>query len=288
MPKLIDLVKTLTGRLNSNELSALVGASDPWSQDISEEEFSNLETQVKGLVTIDSAVNNEAVYKALEPKIKQKIEGDIHGSMKQLIYSKAEEALEPLGAKFGVDLKGKKINEIVSTLSSIDLGNGKTNDDYQALQNDFNKFKEDSESKLKEQASGFEDFKRRSILRDKLSSYTLAKPYQETLIRDSILDKAIEKLESQAVYKLDDSGRSISGLYKKDNPDIELYGDNNKKLSINDLIDPIMQPYVSTKPDTNPSDTPKPEITIDKLQPEVNSGSAVGGVKAAEKMGVKY
>lgn len=285
MPKLIDIAKMISGRINSNEFSAALSASDPFSIEIGEEEFEKIQSQVSGMMTLDSAVNNVEVAKAMKPKLKSEIEGDIRRELKNSMYTNIEEKISGLGPKLGIDLSGKKIDEQLDAISShkaptID------NKAYENLQNEFATYKEQTANDKENFKNELLDFKINSTLRNKLSSVPLSKPYQDDLVKSSLFDRVISEVKSKAVISLDDKTGQMK-LLNPDNREMELFDENNKKIGIDDLINPLVQPYIQATPEKS-QDKPEQNISISQLPDGMNYGSAAAQVKSAKSEGVSY
>ena len=281
MPRLIDILKVVSNQINNNEVSAALGASEPWMIDISDEEFNSATSQIKGMMTLDSAVNNVEVANAIKPKVRADIESELKRELKSSMYGNLESKIEKLGDKLGIDLKGKKLDDQVDALSKISLG--QSSQDLEKIHNDFAKYKEDSEMKIKEEQGKFLDFKINTTLQNKMASIPLAKPYQDERIKNSLYSDVIREVRSKAVVKVDDNGRVA--LFNPENPEMKLFGDNNKELGIDDLIQPLMQPYIQATPEPLNNDSKK-EIRVSQL-PDSN-GSAGSLVKGANRQGVRY
>jgi hypothetical protein len=279
MPKLIDLLKVVSNQINNNEVSAALGASEPFAVDISEDEFNAASTQIKGMMTLESAVNNVEVANAIKPKVKTEIEGDLKRELKSSMYGNLETKIEGLGDKLGIDLKGKRLDDQIDSLSKISIGSG-SNKEYEALQSEFSTFKEQAVKEVQEYKDNLSDFKINTTLQTKMSSIPLAKPYQDERVKSSLYNDVINEVRSKAVVKVDDRGQVT--LFNPENPEMKLFGENNKELGINDLIDPLMQPYIQATPEPFDEKHTK-EIKVNQL-PNTD-GSAGARVKDANRYG---
>jgi hypothetical protein len=283
MPKLLDLLKTLSTRINSDELTAAVGASEPWNVEIEEENFTALDGQVKNLLTFESAINSPRVLTELKGKVEDAYKQQTKDVLRKEILSDAERKLEPLGKKFGVDLSGKKIDEIVSSLDGVKLEKA-DNKEYETLQTEFGEYKKSKENEIKALNQSFTDFKIDEKLKSIINGVKISEPYQEQTVKDALTDKVIQRVRSQAVIQLTDTG-ALDFRNPKD-PNLELFGDDNKKLGAEDLINPLMQPYIqATKPKES---APKRAGAASEVDAGANPMSANELIQAQRQSGVMY
>jgi hypothetical protein len=286
MPKkLIDLAKLLSNHVNSQEVSAAFSASEPWSVEISDEEFEKASGQISSLMTFDSAINNSKVLNSLKDKVDEAYKFDLKNNVKKDIYTEAESKVASIGKRFGLSLEGKKLDEMVESINSVNLQ--KTdNKAYEELQTELAKEKERAVELEKKFSNDITDFKINTNLHNKLSSVQLAKHYQDERIKNSLFNDIINEVKSKATLKLDDTGQIKA--YQKDNPEMELYGENNKKLGVDDLIMPLMQNYIEATPQKK-VETTLNQIELDGALPKgVDQGSAQAAVRTAREQGVKY
>ena len=75
MAKLIDVVKDLNNHINSNELSTVLSSSDPMNVELSDDEHNAITGNIKGLMTLDRAINDPKVIDKISPSIEQKLKG---------------------------------------------------------------------------------------------------------------------------------------------------------------------------------------------------------------------
>jgi hypothetical protein len=282
MPKLIDVLKTVAGKVNSNELSAALSASEPWNVEIDQSEFEKTANQIKGMLTLDSAVNNPDVAKQLKDKLKTEWESERGGELKSSIYGTVEEKLGKLSEKLGVDLSGKRLDEQIQTIGEAKFKSTGSNEELKKLQEQLRGAKERETTLEKEYNKKFTDFKIDTSLRNKLNSLPLAQPYQEAMVKDGIFDKVISTVKNKANLKLSENGDFE--LFQKDNPEMELYGENNKKLGIDDIINPLVQPFIKTKADDTESKRKAPT----EIPAGEGANSASDIVRGARAQGVKY
>ena len=94
---------------------------------------------------------------------------------------------------------------------------------------------------------------------NKFSTYKLAEPYQKEAIRKSIIDSSFQKVLEQATLKLSDNGEIQ--VFQKEHPEKELYGKNNKKMGLDDLLSPTGQDYVQVSEPAKPAKPSNPQPT---------------------------
>ena len=240
---IIDVAKLLSGQINSNELSASVGASDPLSVQISDEEFEKIQDQVKGLMTMDSAINSPEVAKAIKPKLINDLGSELRGEAKKSIYETIEGKFTELGNDLGLDLSGKKLDEQLGMIKAAKTkeGSSKTAQDYEKLNQDFLKFKEQAEQEKENLIKEHKNSQINAKLMAKMSSVPLAKAYQDPVIKNSLMEGVLKQVRSKAHLDLDETGEIK--LFNPDNKDMELFVEN-KKIGVDDLVNPLMQPYI--------------------------------------------
>ncbi len=282
MPKLLDVVRELGGMINSEEFSAALSASEPFSVDISDEEFTKIKEQSKNLLTMESAANNPDLIKMIRPKLLPELEEQEMARKKKSIYDNIEEQTATTFEKLGLDLKGKRfqdqLNEIAQYKASSD--NSGVVEKYNQLQEEFGQFKEKSAKKETELMGQFESYKVDSKLLNKLQSMNLATPYKEDMIRNNILNGALNEIKKKAAISLTEDG--AFKLANKENPELELF-DGSKKLGIDDLISPIMQPYIAKNNPDRKQELGKGLPSTSTV--EVAQGSAQASFQAAKNNG---
>lgn len=279
---ILDVAKLVSGQIHSNEFSAALSASEPLSVEISDEEFEKISNQAKGLMTMDSAINNPEVAKAIKPMVINDIGSEMRSEAKKSIYGTIESKFQNLGSKLGVPLEGKTLDEQIEAISAAKVKQdpSKTNEEYAKLQNDFASFKELAEKEKQNLIKEHKDSQINSKLLGHMSTVPLAKAYQDPVIKNSLMDGVLKEVRSKAVLKLDDSTGEIK-LYNKDNPEMELFAEN-KKVGVKDLIDPLMQPYIQASPDKPRAEEQKKVISVENGLPEgANVGSAGSLIKGS-------
>lgn len=248
MPKLKDILGHLTNVINNDEFTAVVGSSEPWQAEITDEGFEQIKNSASSLMTYESAINNEKVVNALTDRVDQEKASKLYKEAMAAHYDKTEEKLTSVGEYFGVDLKGKKLDDQLAALKTVNLSKGKENfqQEITALHSqlgekdkEIEKIKQESETKLI-------DFQKNMKFDSMLEGYNLAEAYKDPIVKRGIFNSIKDEINAKATVKLTESGLT---LYKKDDPTLE-YFEGNKRAELKDLLDPLMSKYVSKKVET--------------------------------------
>ena len=236
MPKLIDVLKDLSGVINDNEFSAVIGSSEPYNQEISDEAFEKIKGQMGSLMTFDSAVNNPKIHEALKGKIDPDVKAELYREANAAVYDKAEKKLSELGEHFGIELVGKKLNDQVEALRGVKLG--KQDDsvyksEIEKLNQSLASKSEEFETFKKQQEQEVSNFKINTRLDNMLLNYDLAESYKDEFIKKGLFDGIKNELRNKATIKV--QGDSLA-LFQKDNAELE-YFEGNKNLFENWIIE---------------------------------------------------
>ena len=279
MPTIKEVLKLIAAKTGNQELAKVADAD---ISEINDDDFLKIKESVGNLFTAESAVNNPRIIELIEPKLKGKFKEEYEQQVKKSIYSSAEEKIATLGEKFGVDLADKRIDEMVDLIKGVDPSKAKTKA-YEELQKEFSTFKEGHEKTIKEKEGEFKNYKVTSLLKNKMSSKELAEAYKPEMIRESLIDKAISEVRSKAVIDFDDKGGYK--LFNPDSPDNELFGENNQKLTLDDLINPILEPFTKKKKSADEQGQQRETMMTNDV---VSQRSAQGGIQGARSRGLKY
>jgi len=279
MPKLIDVLKDLSGVINDNEFSAVIGSSEPYNQEISDEAFEKIKGQMGSLMTFDSAVNNPKIHEALKGKIDPDVKAELYREANAAVYDKAEKKLSELGEHFGIELVGKKLNDQVEALRGVKLG--KQDDsvyksEIEKLNQSLASKSEEFETFKKQQEQEVSNFKINTRLDNMLLNYDLAESYKDEFIKKGLFDGIKNELRNKATIKV--QGDSLA-LFQKDNPELE-YFEGNKKAEIKDLIEPLISPYIAKQGGKKVVTTTSDKVTVEGPNPN----SIKGQMKGARKL----
>jgi len=279
MPKLIDVLKDLSGVINDNEFSAVIGSSEPYNQEISDEAFEKIKGQMGSLMTFDSAVNNPKIHEALKGKIDPDVKAELYREANAAVYDKAEKKLSELGEHFGIELVGKKLNDQVEALRGVKLG--KQDDsvyksEIEKLNQSLASKSEEFETFKKQQEQEVSNFKINTRLDNMLLNYDLAESYKDEFIKKGLFDGIKNELRNKATIKV--QGDSLA-LFQKDNAELE-YFEGNKKAEIKDLIEPLISPYIAKQGGKKVVTTTSDKVTVEGPNPN----SIKGQMKGARKL----
>ena len=256
-----SILETLNNQIDSNELDAAIKADNfEGEYALSEDGITSILSQTKGLLSINSAVNNREVV--------EKISKELYPKHMKSALSKVEESLKPVLDKLGVDYTNREfisdaIQDIVPKLA--ELSNGDNKELIDSLNEDVRK----SKDLLTAQSEQFEkDLKQRDddILQDKIKAkftskateQTWADAYSDPEIRDAILTQKWKKINAKAHLTLSESGEIIP--MQLEFPDKELYN-GNKVETFQSLLEPEFEAYLKKsspeKVNTTGVETPK-------------------------------
>ena len=273
MPKVLDILKVLNSQINSSELNAALQATEPFAVEIDDEKFKDIESQTKSLMTIDKALNSPEVIDKLKPTV----ETELKKKFKSDSLYAVEKQLEEFGSKIGIDLsKDKKyeeqlriLNDNAEGLKGEKVDTTKFTSEIKGLHDQL----KEKDTLIEETKTNFQKemdaFKVESTLRNKLSTYTLQDAYQKDKVRDGLMNSIIGEIKNEATLKLGQNGNLE--VFQKDNPEMKLFGDNNKEIGIGDLLDSKIKDYIKVSdggpkpgPEVTPSPGTKPPIVTGK------------------------
>jgi hypothetical protein len=102
--------------------------------------------------------------------------------------------------------------------------------------------------------------KTNSVINQKLNSYALADAYQNNIAKTGIFKNVADQLHEAATVKLGSDG-SIK-LFQKENPDLPIFDKNNKEVTFEGFVEPIMKDFVK-KSDPTPPTPPRKKEDVD-------------------------
>ena len=85
-----------------------------------------------------------------------------------------------------------------------------------------------------------------------LSSYTFGEKYDEDFIKTALFDDVFKKIQKQAKLTLSSDGSIIPK--NPENPELDIYVNNNKVTELKEIIEPLLEPFIKK------SDGRKPEV----------------------------
>ena len=264
-----ELLKELSKRLNSNALSAAVGASNLSDVKFDEASWGEITGQLNGLLTKEAALADkeivEGVKKAIFPQHKKTILEEFEGKLK------------PLATKFGVSIAGANAVEMFDQFAAeIEKKVGGANPETETLLKSLKTDKEALASKLADYESNYVlkselekiqgDFQSKSIQKEfflKTNKFQLADAYNDPRIKKALINDIYNEITTQARLDFTDDESDIKVMQK--DMDKELYV-NNKPVKFDDLVSEKLQPYLK-KSDPAPKQKPQGQ----RPEPETNA-----------------
>jgi hypothetical protein len=248
MPKLIDVLKTFSDQIESEELKAAFSATDPNEVEITDEGFEAIKTQVGGFMTFERAVNDKKVLDELVHRVNNQMDSKVHKDMRSMMLASVERKMADFGDLIDVPLKDltaydqiEALKAHAERLKAPPADTTKTKE----IENLHLQLKAKDEDLVKIQ-TGFkqelENTKISNFLDHTISGYKLAKPYQDAIVKKGIENSIKELVTSKVTLKIGED--NTVGLFQKDTPDLKYFDANNKEIGINELIDPMIQPYL--------------------------------------------
>lgn len=238
------ILETLNNQIDSNELTTSLKA-DKFEGEyaLSEDGITSIIDQTKGLLSVESAINNADII--------EKISKDLYPKHMKSALIKVEENLKPVLDKLGIDYSNLEfvsdaIKDIGPKLGELTSG------DKQELIDSLNEDLRVSKEALTTQGTEFEDqLKKRDndILKDKLHTIYKSKAtekqwadaYNIPDVKDAILNQVWSKINAKAFLKLTDNGEIVP--MQKEFNDKELY-DGNKVATFQSLLEPELDAYL--------------------------------------------
>jgi len=252
--ELLTILRALNDQIDSNELNtALKAEKFEGEYALSEDGIAAIVDQTKGLLSKDSAANN--------PEIIEKISKDLYPKHMKTALSKVEEGLKPVMDKLGVDYSqyefvSDAIKDIEPRLEK--LSEGDNNELVESLKEDVRKSKElletqaeEFEAQLQKRDEDIRQDKLMQVFKTKATEKKWADAYNIPDVKEAILGKVWDKLNSKATLKLTDDGEIVP--MQKEFPDKELY-DGNKVMTFQSLLEPEFEPFLKKS-----DPTPEPE-----------------------------
>ena len=258
------ILEALNNQIDSKELAAALKADNfEGEYALTEDGITSILSQTKGLLSLDSAVNNQEVI--------ERVGKDLYPTHHKSALSKVEVKLKPIYDKLGIDYSQKEflsdaIEDIEGKISELSSG-GDNKELIQSLNNDIRAAKE-ALTVQKEQSE--KDLKQRDddILADKIyqkykskaTEKQWAEAYSDPDIREAILNQKWNKINAKAHLKLLESGEVVP--MQKEFPDKELYLEgNNKPITFQSLLEPEFDAYLKKS-------SPEKVITSGTVKPD--------------------
>lgn len=240
-----QILEALSNQIDSKELAAALKA-DNWEGEykLSEDAITGILDQTKGLLSVDSAINNADVI--------EKVSKDLYPKHMKSALIKVEDQLKPIFDKLGIDYSNLEfVSDAIKDIEPkiIEMSSGGDNKGViESLNLDIKTAKEaltaqgDQHIKdLKQRDDDILKDKIRQIYKSKATEKQWAEAYSIPDVKTAILGQVWDKLNAKAHLKLSESGE-ITPM-QKDMPDKELY-DGNKIMTFQSLLEPEFEPYL--------------------------------------------
>jgi uncharacterized membrane-anchored protein YhcB (DUF1043 family) len=280
MSNIKELLKELSKSLNSNALSAAVSASNINDVTFSDEDFSQIKTQLSGFLTEESAMAN--------PKIIESIKKSVFPMHKKTILEQVENELSPIGTKLGIDFSGAEFAtdkiKLLSGAIEEKLLKG-SNPDTEKLVNSLKADKESLSSKLKQFETDFvpkaeldkisQGYQAKSLQRAfalKSNSFDLQDVYKDDRIKRALVNEIWGEINSAARLEFSDDNETEIRVLQKD-LDKELYV-NNKAVKFDDMLTEKFLPYLKKSEPVKPVKQQDSKPTEQSANPNVNRYAA--------------
>ncbi len=251
------ILETLNNQIDSNELTTSLKADKfEGEYELSEDGITSIIDQTKGLLSVESAVNNADII--------EKISKDLYPKHMKSALSKVEENLKPVLDKLGIDYS--KLDFVSDAIKDIGPKLGElTSGDKQDLIDSLNEDLRVSKEALTKKDTDFEEqlkIRDNDILKDKLLTIYKSKAtekqwadaYNIPDVKDAILNQVWSKINAKAFLKLTDNGEIVP--MQKEFNDKELY-DGNKVATFQSLLEPELDAYLKKSEPVRP---PEPNV----------------------------
>jgi hypothetical protein len=283
-----ELLKELSKRLNSNALSAAVGASNLSDVKFDDASWGEITGQLNGLLTKDAALADKEILESVKKSI--------FPQHKKTILEEFEGKLKPLASKFGINVTGANANEMFDVFAGeIEKKVTGQNPDADNLVKSLKADKEALASKLVEFESNYvpkseldkiqSDFRSKQLQKEfflKTNSHQLADVYNDPRIKKALINDIYNEITSTARLDFNEDESGIRVLQK--DLDKELYV-NNKPVKFDDLISEKLQPYLKKSEPAKPTKTAQSNKQIEPINHKPNvSAFAAQKAKYLESM----
>lgn len=239
------ILETLNNQIDSNELTTSLKADKfEGEYELSEDAITSIIDQIKGLLSVESAINNADII--------EKISKDLYPKHMKSALSKVEENLKPILDKLGIDYSSLEfvsdaIKDIGPKLSELTKGDDNTelitslNDDLRISKEALTKKDIEFEEQLKKRDDDILADKIRQIYKSKATEKQWADAYNIPDVKDAILNQVWSKINAKAFLKLTENGEIVP--MQKEFNDKELY-DGNKVATFQSLLEPELDAYL--------------------------------------------
>lgn len=246
------ILETLNNQIDSNELTTSLKA-DKFEGEyaLSEDGITSIIDQTKGLLSVESAINNADII--------EKISKDLYPKHMKSALSKVEENLKPILDKLGIDYSNLEfisdaIKDIAPKLGELTKGDNQElidslNEDLRVSKEALTKAEEGFQDQLKERDNDILKDKILTIYKSKATEKQWADAYNIPDVKDAILNQVWSKINAKAFLKLTDNGEIVP--MQKEFNDKELY-DGNKVATFQSLLEPELDAYLKKSEPVKP------------------------------------
>ena len=248
------ILETLNNQIDSNELTTALKA-DKFEGEyaLSEDGITSIIDQTKGLLSVESAINNADII--------EKISKDLYPKHMKSALSKVEENLKPVLDKLGIDYSSLEfvsdaIKDIGPKLGELTSGDKQDlidslNEDLRLSKEALTTPEETFEDQLKKRDNDILKDKLRAIYKSKATEKQWADAYNIPDVKDAILNQVWSKINAKAFLKLTDNGEIVP--MQKEFNDKELY-DGNKVATFQSLLEPELDAYLKKSEPVKPAE----------------------------------
>jgi len=264
MGKLIDILSAINAQIGNDKLGELIKTEAVTAIEIDDEAVTDATTKLKGLLTIDAAKNNTDIQAYVRDQIKPAMRRDLLGKIDVEILSAArdlygDEATSKLNDIEFTNDRVKKFTQMAKDQISVGSKDTKLKEINDGLKNQINKINaehahqiEAKDAEVVKVKKGFTDKLIKNQVTSMLSSYKYGEKYEDDFIKKALFDDVFSKLQKQANLTLSKDGTIVPK--NPENPDLDIYVNNNKVTELKEIIEPLLEPFIKK------SDGRKPEV----------------------------
>lgn len=227
------------------------------SDEVSTELKAAVDEGMSNFMSVEAAQNNPKLEKFFKTKLFPILKGEILGNIDTEIDSVAaslfgadvaQEIVAEENTKNKLKMFSDRSKEVLKKRLSTDEGKQKVDE----LHEKINKLQSEYAEKLKAKDQEVESEKLKvhdTLIRSKVNemakSYKWREALQEETVQPVLIDKIYQKLKGTATFKYNEAGDI--DVFSKDDPATLLFV-NNKKMTVKDLLDKEMDPYLDKAP----------------------------------------
>lgn len=259
-----DLLSVFNNLLSSNELSAILGASDINDVEIQDEDFDKIQDQAETLLTIDSAVTNKEVKDKLHKLHLKSFMESLEADLKPLAdkLEASEDYKEADSAKKKIKILTDKL-EAPKADPANDDETKKLNVKLKQQIADLNKQMADKDEettkKITETQQQYETRLLKKAFHTEINNrFKLADAYNKPEIKQAIVDRIYNDVTKEAKLQLNES--DAIDIFDKETPDSPYFvKGSNKPAGIEELVSPKIQDYLQVSKPEGPEGKQKPD-----------------------------